>query len=257
MQRHAVRPARGRSAARVALARVAEDRALDHVERGDHQEGTSMDHARRAAEEPPARDGVRVCDRRRPRADRPRRRVRGAVVAVRRPARAAADRPALDLRARAPGADRPRARAAGRLPPHGRFLLGDVVEADDAYTGVHSRDVVDLAMGVADELELGSATGATLEFAALLHDVGKVRIPNEIINKPGPLTRRGAQGDGAPHGRGRAAAAARRRPARRDRARRALVPRALGRRAAIPTASPASGSRCWRGSSLAATPTTR
>ena len=32
------------------------------------------------------------------------------------------------------------------------------------------------------------ASGATLEFAALLHDVGKVRVPNEIINKPGPLT---------------------------------------------------------------------
>ena len=68
------------------------------------------------------------------------------------------------------------------------FLLGDVVEADDAYTGLHSRDVVELAMQVADELELGARERRDLEFAALLHDVGKVRIPNEIINKPGPLT---------------------------------------------------------------------
>jgi HD-GYP domain-containing protein (c-di-GMP phosphodiesterase class II) len=68
------------------------------------------------------------------------------------------------------------------------FLLGDVVEADDAYTGVHSRDVVELAMHVADELELGARERRDLEFAALLHDVGKVRVPNEIINKPGPLT---------------------------------------------------------------------
>ena len=68
------------------------------------------------------------------------------------------------------------------------FLLGDVVEADDAYTGVHSRDVVELAMRVADELELGPRERRDLEFAALLHDVGKVRVPNAIINKPGPLS---------------------------------------------------------------------
>jgi HD-GYP domain-containing protein (c-di-GMP phosphodiesterase class II) len=68
------------------------------------------------------------------------------------------------------------------------FLLGDVVEADDAYTGSHSRDVVDLTMAVADELELGAHERREAEFVALLHDVGKVRIPKEIINKPGALT---------------------------------------------------------------------
>ena len=68
------------------------------------------------------------------------------------------------------------------------FLLGDVVEADDAYTGSHSRDVVDLSLAVADELGLGARERRDIEFAALLHDVGKVRIPNEIINKPGTLT---------------------------------------------------------------------
>jgi putative nucleotidyltransferase with HDIG domain len=68
------------------------------------------------------------------------------------------------------------------------FLLGDVVEADDAYTGSHSREVVDLAMAVADELGLGAKARRDAEFVALLHDVGKVRIPNSIINKPGPLT---------------------------------------------------------------------
>jgi putative nucleotidyltransferase with HDIG domain len=68
------------------------------------------------------------------------------------------------------------------------FLLGDVIEADDAYTGTHSRDVVTLALAVADELGLTARERRDVEFAALLHDVGKVRIPNEIINKPGPLT---------------------------------------------------------------------
>lgn len=67
------------------------------------------------------------------------------------------------------------------------MLLGDVIEADDAYTGSHSRDVVDLALAVADRLRLDPAERQQVEFAALLHDVGKVKIPAEIINKPGPL----------------------------------------------------------------------
>ena len=68
------------------------------------------------------------------------------------------------------------------------YLLGDVIEADDAYTGSHSRDVVELTMQVAEKLDLGPDERRQAEFVALLHDVGKVRIPNEIINKPGPLT---------------------------------------------------------------------
>jgi putative nucleotidyltransferase with HDIG domain len=68
------------------------------------------------------------------------------------------------------------------------FLLGDVVEADDEYTGAHSRDVVDLTLAVADELGLSVRERRDAEFAALLHDVGKVRIPKDIINKPGSLT---------------------------------------------------------------------
>ena len=68
------------------------------------------------------------------------------------------------------------------------FLLGDVVEADDAYTGSHSRHVVDLVLGVCGELGLDAASRRDAEFVALLHDVGKIRIPAEIINKPGALT---------------------------------------------------------------------
>jgi HD-GYP domain-containing protein (c-di-GMP phosphodiesterase class II) len=67
------------------------------------------------------------------------------------------------------------------------FLLGDVVEADDEYTGAHSRHVVDLVLAVGDELELSLRDRRHAELTALLHDVGKIRIPGEIINKPGPL----------------------------------------------------------------------
>ena len=67
------------------------------------------------------------------------------------------------------------------------LLLGDVVEADDAYTGLHSQDVVQLTLAVADRLGLPPRDRRSAEFVALLHDVGKIRIPSEIINKPGPL----------------------------------------------------------------------
>lgn len=67
------------------------------------------------------------------------------------------------------------------------LLLGDVVEADDAYTGSHSRHVVDLVLGVCDHLGVSPPERRQAEFVALLHDVGKIRIPAEIINKAGPL----------------------------------------------------------------------
>ena len=68
------------------------------------------------------------------------------------------------------------------------YLLGDVVEADDEYTGSHSRSVVELSVRVADKMGLNAQERRRVEFAALLHDVGKIAIPNEIINKPGALT---------------------------------------------------------------------
>jgi len=67
-------------------------------------------------------------------------------------------------------------------------LLGDIIEADDAYTGSHSRGVVDLVSAVADVLELTPPERTQSEFTALLHDVGKIRIPKTVIQKPGPLS---------------------------------------------------------------------
>lgn len=67
------------------------------------------------------------------------------------------------------------------------YLLGDMIEADDEYTGSHSRDVVELVLAVANRLELDPRALRLAEFTALLHDVGKLRIPAAVINKPGPL----------------------------------------------------------------------
>jgi putative nucleotidyltransferase with HDIG domain len=68
------------------------------------------------------------------------------------------------------------------------LLLSDVLDADDEYTGFHSRSVVSLSIAVADQLGLSSAERRNVEFGALLHDVGKIAVPKEIINKPGKLT---------------------------------------------------------------------
>jgi HD-GYP domain-containing protein (c-di-GMP phosphodiesterase class II) len=66
-------------------------------------------------------------------------------------------------------------------------LLGYVVEADDQYTGAHSRDVVDLSRSTAALLGLSAAQRRAVEFVAMLHDVGKIFVPKEILNKPGQL----------------------------------------------------------------------
>jgi HD-GYP domain-containing protein (c-di-GMP phosphodiesterase class II) len=81
-----------------------------------------------------------------------------------------------------------RAMELGRAYRGTAYLLGDVIEADDAYTGAHSRDVVELSLAVGDRLGLGSRERQAVELVALLHDVGKIKLPNEIIRKQGPLT---------------------------------------------------------------------
>jgi putative nucleotidyltransferase with HDIG domain len=67
------------------------------------------------------------------------------------------------------------------------LVLGDVIEADDGYTGNHCKSVVELTLAVGEELGLNAEQRRNLEFGALLHDVGKIAIPKEIINKPGKL----------------------------------------------------------------------
>jgi putative nucleotidyltransferase with HDIG domain len=67
------------------------------------------------------------------------------------------------------------------------LLLADVVEADDFYTGEHSRGVLELSLAVSDALGLDATHRRVVEFAALLHDIGKIRVPKTIITKRGPL----------------------------------------------------------------------
>ena len=61
------------------------------------------------------------------------------------------------------------------------------LEARDFYTGEHSKQVVGLASAVARRLGLGEQEIRDVEQVALLHDVGKVGIPDAILQKQGPL----------------------------------------------------------------------
>ncbi|CAA9459846.1 MAG: metal dependent phosphohydrolase [uncultured Rubrobacteraceae bacterium] len=61
------------------------------------------------------------------------------------------------------------------------------LEARDGYTGEHSRAVVGLSVAVARRLGLPEEEVADVEQVALLHDVGKIGVPDSVLNKPGPL----------------------------------------------------------------------
>ncbi len=66
--------------------------------------------------------------------------------------------------------------------------LSSVVDAYDAYTYGHSRQVAAYAQGIAEIMGLEQEMQAKLVMATLIHDIGKVGIRDEIISKPGPLT---------------------------------------------------------------------
>jgi HD-GYP domain-containing protein (c-di-GMP phosphodiesterase class II) len=66
--------------------------------------------------------------------------------------------------------------------------LMSTVEAKDDYTASHEEDVADLSERVALRMGLMPSRARDVRYAALLHDVGKVAVPSEILLKPGPLT---------------------------------------------------------------------
>jgi HD-GYP domain-containing protein (c-di-GMP phosphodiesterase class II) len=65
--------------------------------------------------------------------------------------------------------------------------LMSTVEAKDAYTASHEQQVADLAERVAVRVGAPAARARDVRYAALLHDVGKVAVPSEILLKPGAL----------------------------------------------------------------------
>ncbi len=67
------------------------------------------------------------------------------------------------------------------------LLLRDLLEEEDEYTGRHTQDVVALAVRVTEALGCGEDVRREAELGAMLHDIGKIAIPSDILNKPGRL----------------------------------------------------------------------
>jgi HD-GYP domain-containing protein (c-di-GMP phosphodiesterase class II) len=66
--------------------------------------------------------------------------------------------------------------------------VSSMVYGSDRFTESHSRATAMLAVAVGQHLGLKARAMRQLEYAALLHDVGKVGLPSQLLNKPGPLT---------------------------------------------------------------------
>jgi len=65
--------------------------------------------------------------------------------------------------------------------------LANALEAKDDYTANHASEVADLAVEVGRALGLGEQQLEDLRYGAIFHDIGKIAIPDAILQKPGPL----------------------------------------------------------------------
>jgi putative two-component system response regulator len=66
--------------------------------------------------------------------------------------------------------------------------MANVIEARDEYTDGHTRRVAMIAKNLGKELELDQKDIETLELVGVIHDIGKICISDNILNKPGKLT---------------------------------------------------------------------
>lgn len=68
------------------------------------------------------------------------------------------------------------------------FMLAVASEAKDGDTGAHVRRIQHLTQALARELGLPEADAERMGYSAILHDVGKMSVPDHILKKPGPLS---------------------------------------------------------------------
>jgi diguanylate cyclase (GGDEF)-like protein len=67
-------------------------------------------------------------------------------------------------------------------------VLANALEAKDEYTSGHAREVAEIAVTIGSEIGMGGDELRMLELAGMFHDIGKIGVGTEIINKPGPLS---------------------------------------------------------------------
>lgn len=71
---------------------------------------------------------------------------------------------------------------------HVIFALAKAAEAKDLFTLEHTERVADHASDLARRIKLAPDIVAQIRFGALVHDIGKLAVPDRVLNKPGPLT---------------------------------------------------------------------
>ncbi len=74
------------------------------------------------------------------------------------------------------------------LSLHVVHSLADAIDAKDAYTKGHSGRVADYSREIAKRFGYSAERQEEIYMMGLLHDVGKIGVPDEVINKPGKLT---------------------------------------------------------------------
>ncbi|MEN6374076.1 MAG: HD domain-containing phosphohydrolase, partial [Smithella sp.] len=68
------------------------------------------------------------------------------------------------------------------------WAIGEIVETRDPYTSGHQHQVTQLATAIAEQMDLPAETREAIRVSALLHDLGKIYIPAEILSKPGHIS---------------------------------------------------------------------
>jgi len=66
-------------------------------------------------------------------------------------------------------------------------IIGRMIEFRDRYTYIHQKEVSELAVKIATKMNLSADTIECIRIAALLHDIGKIAVPIEILSKPGRI----------------------------------------------------------------------
>ncbi|KRQ87705.1 Cyclic di-GMP phosphodiesterase response regulator RpfG [Caloramator mitchellensis] len=67
------------------------------------------------------------------------------------------------------------------------YVFADIIDKKSPFTYTHSKNLTKIALRIADYLNFDKNKKIRFEIAALMHDVGKLAIPNSILNKEGPL----------------------------------------------------------------------
>lgn len=68
------------------------------------------------------------------------------------------------------------------------MTIANTIDAKDEYTRGHSRRVAEYSVAIAREMGLSTEEAERIQFIALLHDIGKIGVPDSVLNKPGKLT---------------------------------------------------------------------